>query len=317
VTRATALAQALPPHSVATAAPRRHAHLPMHPQEPSISGLWRDRSAGSNACLPRLAGWAARCTHCRPARRCKGGPRPSQAAPKRRRESSGRMNWRALASGSPWLMSQACGARCNVQSTRHRIQYLAFGAIMSSKSGKTRQKCGRAAKSHAPLCKAPPRFIIVGLDWSQHGQLVLLLFISRYSPYSQCACNVGSRTQLSSPLACQGDASCNCWKFHIDKFFCDRHTIVAAASHFPPTRQFVERAANAARAGEQAHKASLSSNHAHRITLAWASNQAACPANMLTVQPVLLDRKRGVYRDNIATSSGCTSHRDRLGNLRP
>jgi len=68
-------------------------------------------------------------------------------------------------------------------------------------------------------------------------------------------------------LVSQGVASWIGRKFHIDKFFCDRHTIVAAASHFPPTRLFVERAANAARAGEQAHKASFSSNHAHRITL--------------------------------------------------
>src|SRR5713101_8189564 len=78
--------------------------------------------------------------------------------------------------------------------------------------------------------------------------------ISRYPPYSQRACNVERRTQLSIPLVSQGVASCNCRKSHIDKFFCDRHTIVAAASQFAATREFVERAANAARADEQAFK---------------------------------------------------------------
>jgi hypothetical protein len=125
---------------------------------------------------------------------------------------------------------------------------------------------------------------------------------SRYSPYSQRARNAGRRTQLSISLVSQGVASCNCRKFHIDKFFCDRHTIVAAASQFaaranslngPPMRL--------------GHTSRCSSPVSHRITLARAFNQAAHLANMLTVQPVLLDRKRGVYRDNIATSFGCAS----------
>jgi len=78
----------------------------------------------------------------------------------------------------------------------------------------------------------------------------------------------GVAHDFSILLVSQGLASWIGRKFHIDKFFCDRHTIVAAASHFAATRHFVERAANAARADEQAHKAGFSSNHAHRITLA-------------------------------------------------
>jgi hypothetical protein len=93
--------------------------------------------------------------------------------------------------------------------------------------------------------------------------------ISRYSRYSQRACSVGYRTQLSIPLVSQGVASCSCPKSHIDKFFCGRHTIVAAASHFAATREFVERAASADRADEQAFKPV-----SHRITLARAFNQA-------------------------------------------
>src|SRR5260370_25091704 len=109
--------------------------------------------------------------------------------------------------------------------------------------------------------------------------------ISRYSRYSQRACNVGRRTQLSIPLAFQDVASCNCRKFHIDKFFCDRHTIVAAASQFAVSREFVERVASAIRVDER-----RSRSVSHRICLPEHSisgkfrQRANCPRCYWTVR---------------------------------
>ena len=183
---------------------------------------------------------------------------------------------------------------------------------MSSKSGETRRNCGHAAKPYAGLCNARPRVHLIGRGWSRQGNSFGSSLLFRYSPYSQRGCNVGRRTPLSILLVSQGFASCNCRKFHIDKFFCDRHTIVAAASQFAVTHEFVERAADAARGRRTGVQAQFLI--ASRCP---SFNQAAHLVNMLTVQPVLLDRKRGVYRDNIATSFGCASHRDRLGNLCP
>jgi hypothetical protein len=54
----------------------------------------------------------------------------------------------------------------------------------------------------------------------------------------------------------------------------------------------------------------------HHITLARVSIKRLL-TNTLTVRPVLLDHKRGVYRDNIATSLSCASHWHRLGNFCP
>jgi hypothetical protein len=124
-----------------------------------------------------------------------------------------------------------------VRSTRHRIQYLTFGAIMGSKSGETRHKCGlpQSLMPDSPTHRHSVHHI--GLDWSRQEQFVRGSFISRYSPHSQRALNVGrSDTNFTFSLlpivASHGVASCDCRKFHIDKFFCDRHTIVAAASQF-------------------------------------------------------------------------------------
>ena len=160
--------------------------------------------------------------------------------------------------------------------------------------------------------------ILSGEGRSRQRNSVDRSLISRYSPCSQRARNVRDRTQLHLRSQTTFHSACipgrcqrNCRKFHIDNFFCDRHTIVAAASQFAVTREFVERAAHAARAGELALKPV-----SHRITLARVSTSGISP-NVLTVHRYCLDRKRGVYRDNVATSFSCISHRNRLGNFCP
>src|SRR5258708_604312 len=138
---------------------------------------------------------------------------------------------------------------------------------MGSKSGEIRHNLRLAAKSHTGLCNTPPQSIILSLIGHERGNSFGRSAISRYSPYSQRACSVGRRTQLSIPLVSQGVASCNCPKSHIDKFFCERHTIVAAASQFAAAREFVERAASADRADEQAFKPSFSSHHGPKLQI--------------------------------------------------
>ena len=143
----------------------------------------------------------------------------------------------------------------------HRIKYTTFGATMSSKSGEIRHNLRLAAKCLTGLCRTPPQSIILSLIGHERSNSLGRSAISRYSPYSQGARSVGRPTQLSIPLVSQGVASCNCLKSHIDKFFCERHTIGAAASQFAAAREFVERAASADRADEQAFKPSFSSHH--------------------------------------------------------
>jgi len=149
----------------------------------------------------------------------------------------------------------------SVQRPLHRIEYTTFGATMGSKSGEIRHNLRLAAKSHTGPCNTPPQSIILSLIGRERGNSFGRSAISRYSPYSQRACSAGRLTQLSIPLVSQGVASCNCLKSHIDKFFCERHTIGAAASQFAATPEFVERAASADRADEQAFKPV-----SHRIT---------------------------------------------------
>jgi hypothetical protein len=135
--------------------------------------------------------------------------------------------------------------------------------------------------------------------------------ISRYPPYSQRARNAGRRTQLPFRLFSQGIASFNCRKFHIDNFF------VIATQSSQPHRNLRQRANSLngllLRLGQANRRSGPVSNS---ITLARVSIKRHL-TNTLTVRPVLLDRKRGVYRDNIATSFGCASHWHRLGDFCP
>jgi hypothetical protein len=49
------------------------------------------------------------------------------------------------------MIRVACGARLSIRRTPRRIRYLAFTAIMGSKSDDTKNNCGHTAKSNAAL----------------------------------------------------------------------------------------------------------------------------------------------------------------------
>jgi len=132
------------------------------------------------------------------------------------------MNSRALASGSPWLMSQAFGARR--QRARHAApnQILRFWCNNEQQVWRDKAQLRPRRKSLMPASAAHRHVsILSGQAGHDRGNSFGSSLISRYSPYSQRARNAGRRTQLSIPLVSQGVASCNCRRFHIDKFFCD------------------------------------------------------------------------------------------------
>jgi len=133
---------------------------------------------------------------------------------------------------------------------------------MGSKSGETRHNCGPAAKlrtlQHIPI--VPTLSEAIGQRHSFGGSYSHLFPI--FTAFTACT-QRRRRTPLAIPLVSQHVASSNCRKLHIDKFF-------ATATHSSqPHRilrqrdEFVERVADAARAGEQASKPSFL-----RITLA-------------------------------------------------
>jgi hypothetical protein len=158
-------------------------------------------------------------------------------------------------------MSQACGATCKRATPASANQIHNFWRNNGQQVWRDEAQFAACRKVLCRTLQHAATVIILSLMGHESGNSFGHAAISRYSPYSQRACSVGHQTQLSIPLVSQGVASCNCPKSHIDKFFCERHTIVAAASQFAATREFVERAASADRADEQAFKPSFSSHH--------------------------------------------------------
>jgi len=175
----------------------------------------------------------------------------------------------------------------SVQSTLHRIEYLTFGAIVGSKSGETRHKCGRAAKSRAGLCNARHGVHHIGPDWSPQGQFARrLLYFPIFTVFTTCAQRRASHTTFPFFLFPRALLAGLVGNFTLTNFFAiatqssQPHRIFRQRDnslHGLPMRlgqanRHIRPVSIESRSSNHAHRITLiesrSSNHAHRITLA-------------------------------------------------
>jgi hypothetical protein len=137
------------------------------------------------------------------------------------------------------------GTRLRVQGTLHRIQYSASNAIKCGKSDDTWHNCGYADCRTQQQAAAVSLHRMGGLTSDDLADSFRRLsFFPKVPAFTNLSTPPHSGQNLPLPLflkALPAPVVGNCAAVN---FFCDCHTIVAAASHLAARRQFVERAAS-------------------------------------------------------------------------